>query len=365
MRSAVSKLMWFVLGALVALTLLELALRLLPVTMGPYRTNQFERWPLQSSEPDIPYAHSVSWSMLNARRGTTNNYGHIAPFDYKKGSQPVIVIGDSYVESLMNDYRDTLQAQLGEMLHAPESVYGLGVSGLSASDYVALSRLARDEFAPSAAVFLMNDGDLSESLGSHLGYYFLVPDGGELQLRYAPLVGESMQKKVRKLVGDISIYRYFQVNLQFSIDKILKVFQAAPAPKYPVVDGERQRMVADWFLANLPASLGLPPECIVLLMDSDRYAIYSPELASPRKDDPEVRQYLIEQAQQLGFQVSDLDRVFRHRYERDRVKFDYWPNDRHWNRLGHGVGAEEAWRLLYAPGEQHRSCTKASRVAGK
>lgn len=369
MRRALSRLMWFMLGALMALALLELALRLLPVTMGPYRTEQFERWPLQSSEPGIPFAHSVSWSMLNAHRGYTNNYGHIAPFDYKKGSHPVLVIGDSYIESLMNEYEDTLQGQLGRKMGAPESVYGLGVSGLSASDYVALSRLARDEFSPSAAVFLMNDGDLSESLGFHLGYYFLAPDGDKFKLSYSPMVGESIQKKIRKLIGDISVYRYFQVNLQFSIDKVFKVFQPDAAPnrrtELPVGDGEGQRKVVDWFLAALPDSLRLPPECIVLLMDSDRYAIYKPELASPRKDSAEVRRYLVEQAHKLGFKVSDLDLVFRQRYEKDHVKFDYWPVDRHWNRVGHGVGADEGYRLLFTPGEQQRSCPTGSRVAGK
>jgi hypothetical protein len=303
--------------------------------------------------------------MQNPHRGTTNNYGHIAPFDYQRGSHPVLVMGDSFIESLMNEYGDTLQGQLAKKLNAPNAVYGLAASGLSASDYVALSRLARDEFSPIAAIFLIGDGDLAESLGRRMGNHFLVPDRGALKLDYAPLVGESVQKKIRKLIGDISIYRYFQVNLQFSIDKVFKVFQTQTSdspgrkPEQPVDNATRQKMAADWFLAALPSSLGLPPECIVLLVDTDRYAIYKPALASPRKDSPEARRYLIEQAQKLGMKVSDLDPVFRQRYAADPAKFDYWPIDRHWNRLGHGVGAEEAYRLLFAPGEP-QSCQRTS-----
>jgi len=354
MRTALSRLIWLLLGGLAVLAACEGVLRLLPVSMGLYRTPQFERWPLQNFEAHLPYAYSTTWAMLNAHRGTTNNYGHIAPFDYRRDSRPLLVIGDSYVESLMNDYADTLQGQLGRRLGAPGAVYGLGVSGLSASDYLALSRLARDEFRPAAAVFLITDGDLAESLSPRLGNYYLASDGGALRLRYLPMQGESLQKKLRKAVGDSALYRYLQANLHFSLDGLFKssaAHAAQPAAgSRAVQDGDLQRRVADWFLAELPGGLGLPPQCIVLLVDTDRYAIYSHAAAAPPKDLPASRQYLIEQARRLGFGVSDLDPVFRERYARDGLKFDYWPLDRHWNRLGHAVGADEAYRLLFPDG---------------
>lgn len=361
MRLALSRLLWITLGALLALVLLEAVLRLLPVTMGLYRTTQFERWPLQSYEPGLPYANSYGWAMSDAHRGVTNNYGHVAPFDYQKSSHPILVMGDSFIESRMNDYADTLQGQLGQTIGALESVYGLGVSGLSASEYVALSRLARDEFSPVAAVFLITDGDFSESLGPSVGHYYLVPDGTALRLNYLPLQGESFIKKVRKAVGDIATYRYFQVNLQFSSENLVKGFRqnaAPPAPSNRASENtNEQNKVADWLLAELPAALGLPPECIVLLMDSDRYAIYKAQLASPRKDSPEVRQHFITQAKQFGFKVRDLDPVFRQLYAQNHTKFDYWPMDRHWNKIGHGVGADEAYRLLFADGQpRQRMC---------
>ena len=350
---------------LLTLVLLECVLRFLPVSMGLYRTEQFDKWPLQNSEPKLPYAYSISWAMLNPHRGTTNNYGHIAPFDFMKGSQPVLVIGDSFIESLMNEYDDTLQGQLGRKINSQHSVYGLGASGLSASDYLALSRLAKDEFNPVAVVFLMVDGDLSESLGPHLGYHSLVPDGDALKAAYAPLTGESKVKRIRKWVGDISLYRYFQVNLQFDPQQIKKKLLGEPdsqlTPENSMKSPANQRRVADWLMAELPAALGLPPECIVFLMDSDRYSIYKPDQASSPKDSPEVRRYFVERAERLGFKISDLDPVFRKRFRRDHTKFDYWPVDRHWNRVGHGVGAEEAYRLLYGQGQQ-KACMTGKQV---
>lgn len=340
------------LGAVAVLVLLELALHFLPVSTGMRRTDESARWPLQDTPPHSAYSYSITWAMLNPHRGVTNNYGHVAPFDYRRESHPVIVIGDSFVESLMNDYADTLQGQLGRKIGRPEGVYGLGVSGLSASDYVALSRQARDEFLPSAAVFVISDGDLSESLLRERGTYFLISQGNALDLSYLPTKphGQGLRATLRQAVADLALHRYLQVNLQFSLDKVLAVFatNGNENPQGNAADATlaEQRRIADWFLAELPTSLGLPAQCVALLVDTDRYAIYGPELASARKDLPAARQYLIQHARELGFVVSDLDMVFRDRFARDRVKFDYYPIDRHWNKVGHGVAADEAYRLL-------------------
>ena len=241
MQRSLSRLAWFVFGMAIALLILECVLRFLPVSMGRHRTEQYDRWPLQSLEPGLQHAYSIAWSMRNAQRGITNNYGHIAPINYQKDSHPIIVVGDSYIESLMNPYADTLQAQLAQKLSTANPVYGLGVSGLSASDYIALSRQAKDEFKPVAAVYLITDGDFSESLGYSLGNYYLVRDGDKLRMDYAPMRDESMMKKIRKSIGEIAIYRYFLVNLQFSVDKIFSVFKSETGVP-PSAQGRSRRL---------------------------------------------------------------------------------------------------------------------------
>jgi len=372
MGKVLHRLKWLAIGVIVVAVALELLLRCLPVSMGMHRTLNYERWPLNNTQPHLHFTYSIGWALRNAHKGTTNNYGQVAPFDFRSGRRPVVVIGDSYVESMMNDYADTVQGQLAQRIGVADSVYGLGVSGLSASDYVALSRQARDEFAPAAAAFVITDGDLAESLVPRLGSYFLVPAAGSLQLHYAPMKGDSLGTAIRQVTGDISLHRYFQANLQFSLDPLLARLtpasllglfrdaaaahpEAATAP-----DAAAQMKVADWLLERLPSSLGLPPACIVLLMDSDRYAIYRPESASPRKDAPAARQHLIDRARTLGFSVSDLDVVFRQHYAKDRAKFDHWPVDRHWNRRGHGIAADEAHRALFEPQPGQASACLAS-----
>ena len=87
------------------------------------------------------------------------------------------------------------------------------------------------------------DGDLSESLGTHLGDHYLVPDGETLKPAYLPLPGDSTMKKIRKAIGDISLYRYFQAQLQFSPEQIFKVFQN-PAPAV-ADDGREEKKTRD------------------------------------------------------------------------------------------------------------------------
>src|SRR5262249_46857832 len=118
--------------------------------------------------------------------------------------------------------------------------------------------------------------------------------------------------------------------------------------EYPNAD--RERAAIDYFLAELPGALGVAPGCIAFLVDTDRYAIYNPRLATAPKEAPQVRDYFVERARRAGFAVSDLGPVFRTRYAENGVKFDFWPADRHWNRVGHGVAAAEAYRLLFAAG---------------
>jgi hypothetical protein len=356
MRQALQKLAWLLLGTLLAVVLLEVVLRFLPVSMGTHRSLAFARWPLEYTVPRSPYHYSIGWLMRNAHHGVTNNYGHVAPFDFKAHGRPTLVIGDSYIESLMNDYGDSLQGQLGRRIGAPDSVYGLGVSGASVSGYVGLARLAQREFEPTAAVILLSDGDLSESTQRAVGTHFLKKraDGG-FDLVFEPIPGVPLSTRIRNVIGDFSLHRYLQVNLQFAPENIWQVFAAGQAavPQSRPIDSpervEQQQRIADWFLDQLPASLGVAPRCIVLLLDADRYAIYKPELASIPKDAPAARAYAAEEARRRGFQVIDLGPIFRERYAADHQKFDHYPIDRHWNRRGHGVAAEEAFRLLAAP----------------
>ena len=340
------------LGFLAVLASLEGVLRLLSVSSGLRPPAAIDAWPLRPYDPKQPYTYSYGWAMLNPHRGTTNNYGHIAPQDFRAASRPLIVVGDSFVESLMNEYGDTVQGILGQRLGVNRPVYGLGVSGLSASDYIAMARRARAEFAPSAAVFVMTDGDISESLLPRPGGYHLQPVAAGLALAFTPLSPSPAMQWVRREVGDFALYDYLRGNLKFAPGDIVKGLHAthpsAPTPQQLAARDRAAKDAALWFLRELPGASGVAPECTVLLIDSDRYAMYAPRAASPSKDGAELRRLLIERGRSLGFHVIDLGPQFAAEYARTRLKVDHWPVDRHWNRRGHAVAADAVVAALYS-----------------
>ena len=347
----------FAAGAVVAALVLEGLLRLLPVPMGLYRTEQYQRWPLVNYEPHHAYTSSMSWEMRHTRRGTTNNYGHLAPFDYVRGSRPVIVVGDSFVESQMNRYEDTLQGRLGELLGRRESVYGLAANGLSVSDYLAVSSLAAEEFSPRAALFLLIDGDVSESLLSQVGHYSFFVKDDAVELQYRPLYGETIGKRLRRIFGDSALYRYIQLNLRFDPATVFKramhlpFARATPAASRASSTQSSERAVVDHFLSQLSPALKLPPSCVALLFHSDTYALADPASATVPKDSPELVEYFRAHANVMGYRVIGLEERFRSAYALDRKRLDYWPLDRHLNGRGHGVAAWAAFESLFSDGD--------------
>lgn len=352
MRVVLVRLWWLMVGAGLAALLLEAVLRVLPVSMGLYRTQQYDRWPLQSYEPRRSYAYSFSWALRNAQRGVTNNYGHIAPFDFRMGAQPLVVLGDSFVEALMNDYQDTLQGQLGARLADHGAVYGLGVSGLSIADYLGMAQLAGREFKPTGAVVVLVDGDISESVFGGVGHYYFARGERGVAVRYRPLFGESALRDIRLAVGDVSLYRYLKVNLGFTPERFMRRFWSpTPAPSPRGNDAHPDlRPVVDHFLDELAGAMGVHPQCVVFLLDSDRYAIYNPKLASARIDPPELRRYFMQGAVARGYRAVELDPLFRRAYAEQRMKFDYWPIDRHWNARGHAIASDVAYQELFGSG---------------
>jgi hypothetical protein len=50
-------------------------------------------------------------------------------------------------------------------------------------------------------------------------------------------------------------------------------------------------------------------------------------------------------------------------HARDHIKFDHWPIDRHWNKVGHGLAADVAYRMLFQPGTSgQRACLAGKRA---
>jgi hypothetical protein len=335
----------FALGIVLSVLALELCFRVLPVNRGLVRVDPPTLWPLENYRPGSRYSYSKDWALKNPHSGRSNNYGHLANFDYAKGQAYVAVIGDSYIEARMNDYQDTLQAQLGELLNAPQRVYGLGANGLSMADYLVLSRLAADEFTPKAFVYALVDNDLSEAVVPRKGWHHFA---GDMAWPRYVLEREGGRTRLNDLLAESSLYRYLKGNLGFSVDKLFAASAQTGSPE-PSGRDDREpevRRAIDRFLQVLPEVTHLPPQCHVFLLDGDRYKLYDAKRAELPVDSVGLRQYFLERARAAGYPVVDLGPLFAAEYARSGMKLDYHPDDRHWNRHGHGVAARAAEQAL-------------------
>lgn len=337
-------------GMLFAAGTAEVLLRQLPVTMGLYRTQQHELWPLHGYGKAQHFTYSTTWQMHHPNSGITNNYGQIAPFDYVANSHPVVVIGDSFIESQMNPYRGTLQGELGRLLSDETPVYGFGFAGNSLAEYLSLASMTRQEFSPQAMVFLIIDNDVKESWTNRLGHRYFEIDDYEVREKYLPLSQATTAQRIRQVFGDSALYRYIQVNLGFTIERVLaKHDRPVPqAGRGNLAEIEaKSRRVIHFFLEKLPQASGLTRDKLILVFDTDRYRIYDPS-RSPRKsvDSAVIQAYFRAEAVRQGYSVIDTHEMFAESYLRQHRRFDYYPIDPHWNGLGHRLVANEVFRRL-------------------
>lgn len=341
---------YFLMGILVALVALEVVLRFLPVSRGLFRTLEVDRWPLHAYTAHSKYTYSMAWDFQNPQSGYTNNYGHLAPFDFVKGSRPIIVLGNSFIEAQMLRYSDTLQAQLRSHTESTVPVYGMGFSGNSFGEYLAMAAAAKYEFEPRAAVVLVVDGDISESIGPRAGHYFFRFMSGRPFLDYHASRGPSLARRIREPIGDSAIYRYVFSNLRFSPSDLVDWSVAAPATAEEAKGQEailQEREIVDVFLGEFSVRSGVPKKCTAFLLDSDRVALYEPGYAkAPDKDNSGLRQYFLTTAERAGYHVVDMGGQFVSHYRLHHQRFDFWPIDRHWNWLGHKLAAEAAFAAL-------------------
>ena len=93
---------------MLTLAALELLLQALPVQRA-YGGRPDPDWPAHHMVPNSQYTFSSGWTLEDVRHGHINNLGYAAPFDYQFDTTAIVVLGDSFVESLMNDYSQSLQ----------------------------------------------------------------------------------------------------------------------------------------------------------------------------------------------------------------------------------------------------------------
>lgn len=352
MKSFITRVMSFGLGAVAVLLLLEMAIRLSPVISGTYAADPRAHWPVHTMIPNSSYTSSTGWNLQNVHRGHINNYGYASPHDYQPGHADVAVFGDSYIEALMNDYPDTLTARLGDLLG--RDALSFGMSGAEMPDYLGTAQLVGREFSPKWGVFLINAGDFTNGFHASPGYY----EWDATQSPPIRLVPELHRSALSKFLRTVGLVRYVRGNLLFRADEVVKLDRGADHVAgltrcHDEVLSKPDEALLDAFARELPRALGVSPDHVILVFDADRKAIYAGLRAGAaggcRTRAVLANERLVQLARSAGLQVIEAEPVFRQHFEAGRGPLDRSPLDAHWNPAAHDLIAREVARVMESP----------------
>jgi hypothetical protein len=339
----------FGLGIAGALLVLEGLLRVLPVFGGLFAADPRPEWPIHTLIPNGQYTYSSGWNLQNVQGGRINNYGYLSPEDYRPGSGGIAVFGDSYIESVMNAYADTLQGALSEHLRTPRTIMNFGTAGAELPHYLGAADFVAREFNPEWAVFLITAGDFTRGFKADSGYFYWKPDR-DPPIAFKP---EPHRSELTKFVRSLALVRYLRGNLSFQVGNMVQWRRNVEPPRKdckPEVLSKQDETLLRGFVDYLPGALRLLPGRVVLVFDSDRKAIYagrSQEEAlrcAPRATLANER--LKELARAHGMHVIDSYPVFQEYFRLHGRPLDRGPFDAHWNPTAHGLMAREVARII-------------------
>jgi hypothetical protein len=326
-------------GVLLVVMVFEMLLSVLPVIAGIHAGPPDADWPSARLVPNTEFTYSAGWDLRNVHRGRINNMGFVAPHDYVQGEKAILVFGDSFVESLMNPYQDTLQGHLAKA----GPVYNFGVSGAALGDYLGNAASAARLYRPQWAIFVLTADDVAEGLHVRTGHYHFTMQGERAMLRLTPPHRHTTPELWLRSTATV---RYLRGNLKTTTHSLFK--HLPRAAKVGAAGGDDEALVIDAFLDGVPGALGLPAKRIILIFDADRNRIYHGTQAdagwSPAQ--LETRTLFMAAAKARGFAVVDTHALFADEFESSGRRLDHGPEDMHWNALGHALVARSALALM-------------------
>jgi len=358
MKNALKNSLLVLCSVLFVISILEIALRCLPVPMNEDWLPVTNSDPLVRHRPDvvIRYSKGYNFSLKTERR--SNNEGFLNDQDYhQEGKHPLIgVVGDSFVEAMMVPYQDTLYGRIDANIGEKGRVYSFGISSAPLSQYLAWTRWVKKQYQPDALVIVIVANDFDESYFHYKrtpGFHYFHPDSTMDDVRLERV--DYHPNKMRRIVLKSALARYLFFNLQINqlVVQLRNRLEGNPATAYvanmparlPKEQLDAATQAAEMFLSVLPKYSGLSPEKILLLVDGVRPELYSANEPATVKSSywGQMRNSFIGRAKQQGYEVVDMHEAFRRNYGQKGERFEF-SNDNHWNSVGHEVAAVEVMR---------------------
>lgn len=340
----------FGIGILFFITIIELILICLPVDTY-LRMQATDNRYFMLGQPNKAYTYSFGWLFKNAHHGVTNNIGAPNSRDWENNKPTILVVGDSYIESMMINYEDSLQGQLEKKFKSFQ-LLSLAHSGANAADYLQMVDYSRKQLNLKRLVMTIASNDFIDSLPSsahtELGHNWFNYDHGSISLdfkHYSPSTS-----KLKALGRQFSLAYYMQRNLKFNpllgikneLSKTGKTVAKGSSDAVQATDKVQLQAVINYFLHELPLRSGVPLSATVFVVDCDRNGLYQkwllPTLAASKQDN--ILDTFTQNAKEYGAVVVDMCPAMEAYVKETKQRLDFSPEDSHWNATGHALVAD-------------------------
>ncbi len=315
-------------GIAITISALEVLFRILPVkTVHKFANNDVSEPVLRSNSTSL--VEPIDWKFSQKYERKINNYGFVDDFDYIPKSQPIAVIGDSYIQSSMLPYSKTIQGRLAAKSGNKVPVYSFGIPMYSLAGYLGAAEYASKEFQPRAFIFLLNESDIHRSLEAYPGSYFLTD--ADLELKFKDDKGS----RLNRILSESALFRYLFVQIKFDPQKIIKAQFQSPKST-PILTQDRCQQISNRLLDLFAAKTTVTPQNTIFIIDSDRQSIYDRKPPTNRHELLTFKNI----ATARGYRVIDTQPTFQAEYQRTGKKLDFLPTDFHWNARAHQLAAD-------------------------
>lgn len=156
-----------------------------------------------------------------------NNFGFLGFDDTSGGNDQVLIVGDSYVENMMND----LQCHIGFYLKEKNlKVFELSRSGMTFIEYLEFIKFYTPQIKQAKTIVLVNENDIRESISNINEYSDRIQINVESDIIKKVKLKSPFLKSVLYNIKSL-YYLYSQGFLNFSFPQILSQKDKVPTKK--------------------------------------------------------------------------------------------------------------------------------------
>lgn len=342
------KLGWLLLGALIALTAIELGLRALP-TPTATRLGQYVDPFVTTYPPAFEFRSATGWSLLNSVNHTTNEHGFVAGQRFIPTAAALGLIGDSLVEQSMLPLEERLASAI-EVLRDNKPVYAMGIPGSSLFDYLERLRYAHSTLGIRDFWIVVERADVKQSLCGSAAYTDACLDRSGHVVR----VRRRERSTLHEIAARSATVQYFVGVLRLSPARWREILFGRTPPEQPDISRRGftkpgmvttdERMVIRSFVGEL----------VVLAPRVQIGLIIDPRVGSLRRSVEFADASLAElyaTATAAGLAVAHPFAALRKEVLASRLDMRVGPYDAHWNARANRIIAREALRTLPTPAQ--------------